>query len=200
MGITSGVGVIEKRVLYAQAVFGREEVNAVVKSLENGWLASGPLVKKFEQSVASLFGKKYGIAVNSGSSANLLVISALGAQKGSEIITPACTFSTTVSNIVNCGYKPVFVDSVVGRYTINEDLVEAAINSKTCAIMVPQLIGGICDMTRLYEIAKKHNLVLIDDSCDTLAPTIKGHQVYRCSRLTPHLRSHIITANEWEGW
>ncbi len=196
MGITSGVGVIEKRVLYAQAVFGREEVNAVVKSLENGWLASGPLVKKFEQSVASLFGKKYGIAVNSGSSANLLVISALGAQKGSEIITPACTFSTTVSNIVNCGYKPVFVDSVVGRYTINEDLVEAAINSKTCAIMVPQLIGGICDMPRLYEIAKKHNLVLIDDSCDTLAPTIKGHQVSRYAHVstTSFYGSHIITA------
>jgi len=188
--------VINKRVLYSAAVYGKEEKQAVLKSLENKWLASGPLVKKFEEGIAKHFGKKYGIAVNSGSSANLLALSSLLLEPGSEVITPACTFATTVSTIVQTGLVPVFVDSVVGRYTINEDLVEKAITKKTKVILVPQLIGGVCDMVKLQKIAKKHNLILIDDSCDTLAPYLKGKPVATYSKLTTtsFYGSHIITA------
>ena len=163
--IKSSKGSIVNKVLYAKAIFGDEEKQAVMKSLENGWLASGPLVKEFEEKIAELFGKKYGIAVNSGSSANLLAIKALGLDRGSEVITPACTFATTVSEIINNGLVPVFVDSVIGRYTINEDLIESAISNKTSAILVPQLIGGICDMVKLRELADMYSLKLIDDSC-----------------------------------
>lgn len=194
--IKSGAEKINHRVLYAKAVYGDEEKQAVLKSLDNGWLASGPLVQQFEEEVAKLFGKKYGIAVNSGSSANLLAIAAFDIPKGSEVITPACTFATTVSEIVNNGLMPVFVDSVIGRYTIDEDLVEAAITNQTKAIIVPQLIGGVCDMPKLYKIAKKHGLFLIDDSCDTIAPSIKGYSVsrYAHSSTTSFYGSHIITA------
>src|SRR3989344_588244 len=92
---------INKKILYAEAVFGEEEKQAVMRSMDNKWLASGPLVKQFEEEVARLFGKKYGIAVNSGSSANLLAIQSLGLAPGSEVIPPACPFSTTVSSVVH---------------------------------------------------------------------------------------------------
>ena len=196
MRIKSSSGVIQKRVLYAKAVFGQEEKDAVLRSLNNGWLASGPLVNEFEEKIAELFGKKYGVAVNSGSSANLLAIHALGIRKGSEVITPACTFATTVSEIINNNLVPVFIDSVVGRYTIDEDLVERVINpGVTKAILVPQLIGGVCNMEKLREIADRNDLILIDDSCDTLAPTFKGKTVasYADITTTSFYGSHIIT-------
>lgn len=197
MAIKSNVGLIKRQVLYSKAVFGQEEKDAVLRSLENGWLASGPLVKEFEEKVANLFGKKYGVAVNSGSSANLLALKALELEEGSEVITPACTFATTVSEIINNGLVPLFVDSVIGRYTIDEELVKRAVNPKTTkAIMVPQLIGGICDMEKLRAIANQYNLCLIDDSCDTFAPTFKGKTVasYADVSTTSFYGSHIITA------
>lgn len=194
--IESSIEKVNKKVLYAKAVFGDEEKRAVMESMENGWLAAGVLVKKFEQEVAKLFGKRYGVAVNSGSSANLLALRALGILPGGEVITPACTFATTVSELVNNRLVPVFVDSVVGRYTINEDLVVKAITDKTKAILVPQLVGGVCDMPRLRDIADKHGLWLFDDSCDTLAPKI-GHKTaasYGDVTTTSFYGSHIITA------
>lgn len=197
MPIKSSIGVIQRKVLYAKAVYGKEEKEAVLRSLDNGWLASGPLVKEFEEKVANLFGKKFGVAVNSGSSANLLALHALGIEKGSEVITPACTFATTVSEIINNGLTPLFVDSIIGRYTIDEDLVKRAINPRTTkAIMVPQLVGGVCDMEKLRNLADEYNLRLIDDSCDTFAPTFKGKTVasYADVSTTSFYGSHIITA------
>lgn len=186
---------INRKVLYASAVYGEEEKQAVLRSMDNNWLASGPLVKEFEEKVAKLFGKKYGIAVNSGSSANLIAIQSLHLAKGSEVITPACTFSTTVSSIVHNNLVPVFIDTVIGRYTIDESLVEKAITKKTKIIMVPQLVGGICDMPRLRKIADKHKLILIDDSCDTFAPHIYKRTAASYSDLTTtsFYGSHIIT-------
>lgn len=192
---------ITKKILYAEAVFGEEEKQAVMRSMDNKWLASGPLVKKFEEKVAKLFGKKYGIAVNSGSSADLLAIQSLHLPKGAEVITPACTFSTTVSSIIHNNLVPVFVDTVIGRYTIDEDLVEKAITKKTKIIFVPQLVGGICDMARLRKIANKHSLFLIDDSCDTFAPYFNSKTAASYSDLTTtsFYGSHIITALGFGG-
>jgi len=200
--IKSNQGLINKKVLYAQAVYGDEEKQAVLKSFNNGWLASGPLVKEFEEKVAKLFGKKYGIAVNSGSSATLLSVKTVvrfNKQRSiKHVITPACTFSTTVSAILNSGIHPLFVDSVIGRYTANEDQIEEIISKREdiCAILVPQLIGGIVDMPRLRKLADKYNIYLIDDSCDTFAPMIDGKTVASYSDLTctSFYGSHIITA------
>lgn len=194
--IISSIEKIEKKVLYAKAVYGEEEKQAVLKSMDNGWLASGVLVKQFEDAIAKLFGKKYGIAVNSGSSANLLALGSLQLPKGSEIITPAMTFSTTVAPIVQNGYVPVFVDCILGRNTIDETLVEKAIRKKTKAIMVPHLIGSVVDVRVLKKIARKYNLVIIEDSCDTLAPSIDGRQsaFYSDVTTTSFYGSHIITA------
>ena len=149
-------GKLNRRVFYAQAVYGQEEKDAVLESLDNKFLASGPKVAEFEETIAKLFGKKYGVAVNSGSSANLIAISAFDFIKGSKVITPALTFSTTVSEIVLNGLVPVFVDSEIGRYTISEDKIEEAIDGETVAILVPQLIGGVCDMVKLRKLADKY--------------------------------------------
>jgi len=199
--LTNNQEKIEKRILYAEAVFGEEEKQAVLRSMDNKWLASGPLVKEFEGKVAKLFGKKYGIAVNSGSSADLLAIQSLHFPKGAEVITPACTFSTTVSSIIHNNLVPVFVDTVIGRYTIDEDLVEKAITKKTKIIFVPQLVGGVCDMARLRKIADKHKLILIDDSCDTFAPYFNSKTAASYSDLTTtsFYGSHIITALGFGG-
>ena len=199
--LKSNQGNITRRILYAEAVFGEEEKQAVMRSMNNKWLASGPLVKEFEEKVAKLFGKKYGIAVNSGSSANLLAIQSLHLPKGAEVITPACTFSTTVSSIVHNNLVPIFIDTVIGRYTINEDLVEKAITKKTKIIFVPQLVGGVCDMARLRKIANRYNLILIDDSCDTFAPYFNKKTAASYSDLTTtsFYGSHIITALGFGG-
>ena len=194
--IQSSLGTIKNKITYAKAVYGKEEKRAVMKSLNNGWLASGPLVAEFERKVAAGFGKKYGVAVNSGSSANLLAIKALNLPKGGEVITPACTFATTVSEIINNNLVPVFVDSVVGRYTINEECINDAITNRTVAILIPQLIGGICDMKFIRKLARLYKLKVIDDSCDTLFPTLHGKSVasYADVTTTSFYGSHIITA------
>ena len=189
-------GKLNRRVFYAQAVYGQEEKDAVLESLDNKFLASGPKVAEFEETIAKLFGKKYGVAVNSGSSANLIAISAFDFIKGSKVITPALTFSTTVSEIVLNGLVPTFVDSEIGRYTISEDKIEEAIDGETVAILVPQLIGGVCDMVKLRKLADKYMLKLISDECDTIAPTLHGKTVasYADVTTTSFYGSHIITA------
>lgn len=211
--ITSNQGSVKKKVLYAKAVYGKEEINAVVKSLENGWLASGVLVKEFEKEVAKRFGKKYGIAVNSGSSATLLAVKAIKDHHrtyfNNKVITPACTFSTTVSAIVLNGLLPCFVDVEVGKYVIDVDKVERIFidtlgkgfkakkdQHSITAILVPQLIGGVCDMVRLRELADKYETYIIDDSCDTFAPTLHGRTTasYADISCTSFYGSHIITA------
>lgn len=199
--LRSNQGDVNRKILYAEAVFGKEEKEAVLRSMENKWLASGPLVKEFEEKVAKLFGKKYGIAVNSGSSANLIAIKSLDLPPGSEVITPACTFATTVSSIVHSNLIPVFIDSVIGRYTMNEELVEKAITPKTKLILAPQLVGGLSDMQKLRKIADKHNLYLFDDSCDTFAPHIgkRTSASYSDLTTTSFYGSHIITALGFGG-
>lgn len=204
MKIESNQEKVEKKVLYAQAVYGDEEKQAVMDSLENGWLASGPKVKEFEEQMAKLFGKKYGVATNSGSSANLLALSAMHFPKGSKIITPALTFATTVSEIVLNGFVPLFIDGVIGRYTIDEEQIERVLKlqgvyqtgGNIVAILVPQLVGGVCNMSKLRELADKYDLILIDDSCDTIAPMIGDRTVasYSDVTTTSFYGSHIITA------
>ena len=159
------LGEVKYKVFYAQAVYGDEEKKAVMDSLDNPWLAHGPKVAEFEEKIAKLFDKRGGLATNSGSSANLLAMSSLDLPPGSEVITPACTFATTVSEIFQNNLIPVFVDAVVGRYTIDEDLVESAISPKTKALMVPHLIGGVVDLVKMRKIADRYGLYLIDDSC-----------------------------------
>lgn len=124
------------RVPYGLSVHGQEEIDAVVKVLK-GNTALGDKTKEFEKKIAKMFGKKYGVMVNSGSSANLLAFEILDLPKDSEVITPILTFATTVAPILQKGLTPVFIDVDPNTFIINMDELEKAITKKTKAIMIP---------------------------------------------------------------
>jgi len=184
------------RVPYASAVFGDEERRAVNEVLKTPQIVAGARAAEFEAKISKLFGKKSGLLVNSGSSANLLAFEVLNLPAGSEVITPVLTFSTTVAPIIQTGLIPVFVDVELGKYTLDIKQVEAMIGSKTRALMVPSLFGNVPDLPRLRNLANKHNLFLIEDSCDTLGATIGGKPtgIYSDISTTSFYASHIVTA------
>src|SRR3989344_1075455 len=184
------------RVPYALAVFGEEEKKAVSEVLKTPQIVAGKKAAEFEGKIAKLFGKKYGLLVNSGSSANLLALEVLGLPKGSEVITPVLTFATTVSPILKTGLVPVFVDVKMGSYLLDIDQVKSMITKKTRALMVPSLFVNIPDLPRLHAITKKHKIYLIEDSCDTLGAKIRGRStgIYSDISTTSFYASHIVTA------
>jgi len=184
------------RIPYAKAVHDDEETKRVVDVLKQHRTNLGKETREFERKVSKLFGKKYGIMLNSGSSANLLAFELLNLPAGSEIITPLLTFPTTVSPILIKRLIPVFADVEEGKYTININQVEKMISKKTKAIMIPLLLGNVPDMQRLREIARKHNLFFVEDSCDTLGATFDGKPTgaYSDITTTSFFGSHIITA------
>ena len=152
------------RVSYAQAVHGIEEENAVLDVLRKNQSIMGHRVKQFEEEIATIFGKKHGVMVNSGSSANLLALEILNLPAGSEVITPALTFATTVAPILQRGLKPVFVDVEHGTYNIDISKIREKITHKTKVLMIPSLIGNFSDLDELRKIAWEYNLVFIEDS------------------------------------
>lgn len=181
------------RVPYAQSVHGDEEINAVVEVLK-GNTALGPKADEFEKKVASLFGKEFGVMVNSGSSANLLAFELMNLERGDEVITPLLTFGTVVAPIVQKGLIPVFVDVEEGTYLINPDSIAKAITPRTRALMIPSLLGNIPNLEALRKIADEHDLWLIEDSCDTIGATYNGKPtgVYSDITTTSFYGSHII--------
>tara|TARA_B110000444_G_scaffold83106_1_gene78523 strand:+ start:1398 stop:2552 length:1155 start_codon:yes stop_codon:yes gene_type:complete len=190
-----------KKVWYAPYKFesyGEAEIKAVEESLRDGWLAGfGPRTTEFEQKIAKEFGKKYGVFVNSGSSACLLAIASLDLEKGSEIITPSLTFSTTLAPIIQLGYVPKFIDSELTTYVPSVDAIIEAITSKTKAIMVPNLIGNKPDWELLRRELMRMNrsdIFVIEDSADTITSTEDSD-----ISTTSFYASHVITAGGMGG-
>lgn len=180
-------------VSYAKTVYGQKEIDAVVKCLNEG-TQMGKYSREFEAKIAKLFDKKYGLYVNSGSSALYIGMEAENFPKGGEVITPALTFSTTVGCIVKSGLIPAFVDVSYNDYCIDVSKIEEMINSKTVAILAPNLLGNLCQWDKISEIAKKHNLRVIEDSADTLGATLNGKYsgYYSDWSITSFYGSHII--------
>tara|TARA_R110002153_G_scaffold88011_1_gene217021 strand:+ start:243 stop:1385 length:1143 start_codon:yes stop_codon:yes gene_type:complete len=185
-----------KKIWYAPHKFesyGEEEIKAVEETLRSGWLGGqGPKSVEFEKAIAKRFGKKHGVFVNSGSSACLLAIAALDLPKGSKIITPACTFSTTLAPIIQLGYVPVFVDVDLTTYCATVDDIMAVIDDDVKAIMLPNLIGNKPDWEFLKSTlvnAGRDDIYLIEDSADTITKT-------ECTDVatTSFYASHVITA------
>lgn len=189
------------RVAYAQAVHGPAEEQKVLQVLREHKTIMGKETVEFEKRVAKKFGKKYGIMVNSGSSANTIAVELLNLKAGSEVITPLLTFSTTVAPLLRARLIPVFADVEMGKYTINVSQIEKLITKKTKALMIPLLLGNVPPMKLLYQIAKKHKLFIIEDSCDTLGATIDGKPTGLFSDIstTSFYGSHIITAGGGGG-
>ena len=182
-----------EKISYAKTVYGQEEIDAVVKCL-NESTQMGNYSRKFESAIAELFAKKSCLYVNSGSSALYIGIEALGFKEGSEVITPALTFGTTVGCLVKNNLIPVFVDVEPLTYCIDPEKIEEMISDKTVAILAPNLMGNICDWKRIRQIADKHNLIVIEDSADTLGGIINGKLsgTYSDMSITSFYGSHII--------
>lgn len=181
------------RVPYALSVSDEEEVAAVVEVLRTSTLP-GPKVHEFEEKIAALFGKSRGVMVNSGSSALLLGIAAMDLPKGSEVITPALTFSTTVASQVQNGLVPAFVDIDPQTLNIRVDQVEEMITPNTRAMVIPNLMGNIPDWDALRAIADRHSLLVLEDSADTLDTKLHGRPTGERADIctTSFYGAHII--------
>ena len=185
------------KVYYGKAVYNNREIAASMSVLKNKSLTliDGPSVKELEKKISKIFGKKFGLMVNSGSSANLLAIASFDFKKGSEIITPTLTFSTTVAPIIQLGFVPHFIDVEKFSFVANIKQIESAINKKTVAIMIPNLIGNVPYWPAIYKIAKKYKLKVIEDSADTIGYKYKNKNFGKYSDIVTNsmYASHIIT-------
>ena len=185
-----------RKVWYAPNKFesyGDDEILAVERCLRDGWLAGfGKRSVEFELRVAKLFGKAHGLFVNSGSSAIILALSGLGLEPGSEVVTPACGFSTTVAPIVQLGLTPVFCDADLNTYVTSVDHLKKVVTDKTKCLLLPNLVGNVPDWKAIRE-AFPH-VILIEDSADTI---IKNE----CTDVstTSFYASHVITAGGTGG-
>lgn len=165
-----------ERISYAGRVFDEREIVDLVDSSLDFWLTAGRYTEKFEREFAKYVGVKYAAVTNSGSSANLLAFSALTAQElgdrairpGDEVITVAAGFPTTVSPIIQFGAVPVFVDVTIPQYNIDVTKLEEAVSPKTKAVIVAHTLGNPFDLAAVESFCDKHNLWLVEDSCDAL--------------------------------
>jgi len=183
-----------KKIYYGKNVYDHKEINAVLKTLKNT-TQMGPSVSEFAKKVSKIFSKKFGLMVNSGSSALILALKVMDFKKGSEIITPCLNFGTAVSSIMLSNYKPILVDCEIDTLQIDIDQIEKKISKKTKALLIPNLIGNIPDWIRIRKIANKHKLLVIEDSADTLGCKIKNKStsIYSDISITSFYGSHIIS-------
>ena len=188
------------RINYAGRVYDEKEMIALVDASLDFWLTVGRYAKQFEEEFAKFLGVKYCLLANSGSSANLLAISALTSPKlkekrlkyGDEVITTACGFPTTVNPIIQNNLIPVFIDVNLGTYNIQVDKIEDAITEKTKAIFIAHTLGNPVNLDKIRKIVKKYNLWFIEDNCDALGSKYKrkytgtfGH-ISTCSFYPAH--------------
>ena len=181
------------RISYGSSVYGNLEIKAVNRVLKKS-TQMGAEVLSFEKKIAADFGKKYGVMTNSGSSALLLALKAFNFKKGSEIITPALTFGTTVSSIILNELIPSFIDVEKNTFCIDVNKIERKISKKTVAILAPDLLGNICNWKAILDLARKYNLKVIHDSADTLGAELYNKKIgyYSDISITSFYGSHII--------
>lgn len=196
----------ESNVPVTGKVFGIEEIQAAMSSSMDFWLTSGPYTEKFESRFAKTVGMRHAFMVNSGSSANLLALSALTSPKlgeralkpGDEVITVAAGFPTTVTPILQNGLVPVYVDVDLATYVANENALEAAVSPKTRAIMMAHTLGNPFNLDLVQKLATKHDLWVVEDSCDALGGTYKGQNLGTFGDLSTFsfYPAHHITTGE----
>lgn len=167
---------------YAGRVYDEKEMISLVDASLDFWLTTGRYAKQFEEELAKFMGVRYCLLTNSGSSANLLAISALTSPKlgkkrlqpGDEVITTACGFPTTLNPIIQNNLIPVFVDVELGTYNIQADKVEEAISEKTKAIFVPHTLGNPVQLDQILKLVKEYDLWFVEDNCDALGSKYNG--------------------------
>ena len=169
-------------VSYAGRVYDEKELISLVDASLEFWLTTGHYADTFEKDLAAFLGVKHCLLTNSGSSANLLALSALTSPKlgedrlkpGDEVITTACGFPTTLNPVLQNNLVPVFLDVEPGTYNIRADLIEDALSDRTKAIMIPHTLGNPADLGTIVKIVKNHDLWFIEDNCDALGSLYRG--------------------------
>jgi CDP-6-deoxy-D-xylo-4-hexulose-3-dehydrase len=167
-------------VQYSGSFLDEKEYISVIECLLDGWLALGENGIRFENKFPRHLGKEHGCLTNSGSSANLLMVAALGSRKlhglpkGSKIITPVAGFPTTINPIIQCGYTPVFIDIEMDTLNLDLDQLEQAAKQGASALMFAHVLSNPPNMDRVMDIVNRYNLILIEDCCDALGSTYKG--------------------------
>ena len=199
----------ESHVPVSGKVIGTPEIQNMVDSSLDAWLTTGRFNDAFEKRLAEFLGIRYALTTNSGSSANLLAVSALASPKlgnralkpGDEVITVAAGFPTTVNPIIQNGLIPVFVDVDIPTYNIDPEKIEAAVTEKTRAIMIAHTLGNPFNLDAVLAVVKKHDLWLIEDCCDALGSTyalqdpslLPAKAARKASQSTVHSPRHVGT-------
>ncbi len=196
----------QSTVQYAGRVFDSDELLHLVDASLDFWLTTGRYARRFERELARFVGTRHALICNSGSSANLLALSALTSPKlrdrrllpGDEVITVAAGFPTTVNPIILNRLIPVFVDVTLPTYNVDLDALEAAIGPRTRAIMIAHTLGNPFDLDRVLELAKEHGLWFVEDNCDGLGSTYKGRLTGTFGNLSTlsFYPAHHITMGE----
>jgi len=190
------------RVFYAEANYGDDEIDAAIRVLQEERLAlmCGKNVSKLEERVAKIFNKEFGLMSNSGSSANLLAVKGLNLKKGSKVITPSLTFSTTVAPLVQSELIPLFVDVELDTLQIDVEQLKSIELRDVTAICVPNLIGNIANWEKIYNFAKENNLMVIEDSADTIGYSYKTNlDDWADVTTTSFYASHVVTGAGFGG-
>ncbi len=196
------------RIPYAGRVYDEKEMNLLVSSALDFWLTAGPYAEKLEKSFKGFFNAKKFYLTNSGSSANLIMISSLKSLKlkdplkqGDEVITPAVTFPTTLTPILQNGLVPVFIDCDIGTYNIIPRLLEGAVGPKTKAIFIPHTLGNPAHMDIVMEVAKRNGLYVLEDACDALGAEWDGRPIGSFGNMASlsFYPAHHLTTGEGGG-
>jgi len=195
----------QTRVHYASRTYDERELTAAVEAVLDFWLTAGPRADIFERRLAEYLGVRHALAVNSGSSANLVAVTALRSRRikrplepGDEVITPAVGFPTTVAPIVQNGLVPVFVDCQLGTYNLDPAQLELALSDRTRALLFAHTLGNPVEMGPVMEFARAHGLYVIEDVCDALGATYEGQRVGAFGDLATlsFYPAHHITTGE----
>lgn len=177
LAINGGKPVRETYLSYGKQYIDEKDIEAVVNLLKGDYLTTGPTVGEFENKVSNYVGAKYGVAVSNGTAALHMACFAAGIGTGDEVLVPAITFAASSNCVLYCGGTPVFVDIDPNTYNIDVNKIEEKITSKTKAIIPVDFSGQAVDMDKILEIAKKHNLIVIEDSAHALGSEYKGSKI-----------------------
>ena len=181
---------------YGRHFIDNEDIEQIVEVLKSDWITSGPKISEFEREICRYVGAKYGVAVNSGTSALDIAVASLGLPEGSEIITTPFTFIATPNAILYNKHKPVFVDIQRDTFNIDPEEIRKNITPKTRAIIYVDYAGHPCEIDEIKEIAEDHGLYLIEDACHALGAEYKGKKVGSLADITVfsfHPVKHITT-------
>jgi CDP-4-dehydro-6-deoxyglucose reductase, E1 len=174
----------QSTVQYAGRVFDATEMQNMVGAVLDFWLTAGPYAQEFEQKLGKFLGVREVIPVNSGSSANLVAVTTLcsrqlpeGLRPGDEVIVPAVSFPTTVNPVIQNGLTPVFIDSCLGDFNLNVDQLEEAVSPRTRGLFFAHTLGNPANMDAIIAFVKRHDLFLLEDTCDALGSYWDGQRL-----------------------